>query len=171
MLITEVSSSPLNTDMSHGLTDAADSEPLGVATADKPKAIIPKSSSADIPAAAAASSSLKTSGFSKVWTVWYEYGLVFIENILVCDVLIADTLAHLLNFYNDELYKFSLTYLHKQLHSARRHQLDVLCCQFNTLSPASILYCWTNCLERAFSWRGWRHFPVNTEHCFLDTGQ
>ena len=58
--------------MSRGFTDAADTEPLGVASADKPKAAIPKSSSLDIPAAAAAagSSSLKTSsGLGKVWNV------------------------------------------------------------------------------------------------------
>ena len=72
----EASSAPLTTDVSRGFTDAADTEPLGVASADKPKAAIPKSSSLDIPAAAAAaaagSSSLKTSsGFGKVWSDTY----------------------------------------------------------------------------------------------------
>jgi len=75
LLTVEASSTPLNADMGHGLTDAVDSEPLGVASADKPKAAsIPKSSSVDIPvtaaaaaAAAAGSSSFKTSsGLGKV---------------------------------------------------------------------------------------------------------
>jgi len=70
LLVTEASTTPLSADVSQGLTDAVDTEPLGVASADKPKASIPKSSSADIPAAAAAaagSSSFKTSsGFGKV---------------------------------------------------------------------------------------------------------
>jgi len=68
LLVTEASTTPLSADVSQGLTDAVDTEPLGVASADKPKASIPKSSSADIPVAAAAgSSSFKTSsGFGKV---------------------------------------------------------------------------------------------------------
>jgi len=77
LLITEVISTPLSAEVGQGLTDAAETEPLGVASAeplgvtsaDKPKTSIPKSSSADIPAtsAAAGSSSFKTSsGFVKV---------------------------------------------------------------------------------------------------------
>jgi len=70
LLTVEASSTPLSADVGHGLTDAVDSEPLGVASADKPKAAsIPKSSSVDIPvtAAAAGSSSFKTSsGLDKV---------------------------------------------------------------------------------------------------------
>jgi len=73
LLTVEASSTLLSADMGHGLTDAVDSEPLGVASADKPKAAsIPKSSSVDIPvtaaaAAAAGSSSFKTSsGLGKV---------------------------------------------------------------------------------------------------------
>jgi len=73
LLTVEASSTPLSADVGHGLTDAVDSEPLGVASADKPKAAsIPKSSSVDIPvtaaaAAAAGSSSFKTSsGLGKV---------------------------------------------------------------------------------------------------------
>jgi len=68
LLIIEASSTPLSAEVSPGLTDAVDTEPLGVASADKPKANIPKSLSVDIPAAAAAgSSSFKTSsGFGKV---------------------------------------------------------------------------------------------------------
>jgi len=68
VLIVEASSLPTSTEVNRGFTDAVDSEPLGVASADMPKASIPKSSSVDIPAAAAAaagSSSLRT-GFGKV---------------------------------------------------------------------------------------------------------
>ena len=67
VLVVEASGSAVSTDVSRGFTDAVDTEPLGVASADKPKASIPKSSSLDIPVAAAGSSSLKTSSdFTKV---------------------------------------------------------------------------------------------------------
>jgi len=68
-------SSSLDTEVGRALTDAVVTEPLGVASADKPKPNIPKSTSLDIPAAAAAavgSSALKTSsGFGKVCLVIY----------------------------------------------------------------------------------------------------
>jgi len=52
-----------SSDVNQGFTDAADSEPLGITSADdeKPKANIPKSSSVDIPISVAGSSSAKTS--------------------------------------------------------------------------------------------------------------
>lgn len=66
-IVTEASSSPLTAEVSRRFTDAVDTEPLGVASADKPKTSIPKSSSMDIPTAAAAAGSLKASlGLGKV---------------------------------------------------------------------------------------------------------
>ena len=83
MLMTEASSEPSSADVNEGFTDAVDTEPLGVASVDVPKPNIPKSSSADIPAAAAtaASSSLKTSsGFSKVWSSDTIYCYIIAEH-------------------------------------------------------------------------------------------
>jgi len=84
LLTVEASSTPLSADVGHGLTDAVDSEPLGVASADKPKAAsIPKSSSVDIPVTAAAAAAAAAAGSSSFKT---SLGLGKVQNNIVLDL-------------------------------------------------------------------------------------